>query len=134
MKESYAQFLKVLLSEAYVNPAQGRRTHRDAPAEEGDYIIVPGVGGRQTGSQKTDDKKAKEDKEKAEKEAEKESDKAAKDDAEKVKSDMEKYLSAVKASAAGGGRTYAKIATDPIIRSMRSLAAGSSGRRSGPVI
>lgn len=133
MKESYAQFLKVLLSE-FVDPSKGRRMSRDAPAEEGDYMIIPGIGGRKVDSQKTDDKKAKDEKEKAEKESEKESDKAAKDDAERVKSGMEKYLDAVKRASAGGGRTYAKIATDPIIRSMRSLAAGSSGRRSGPVI
>lgn len=129
MKESYAQFLKVLLSE-FVDPSKGRRMSRDAPAEEGDYIVVPGIGGRKTGSQKTDDKKAKDEKEKAEKE----SDDAAKEDAEKIQKDFQKYLSAIKAAAAGGGRSYAKIATDPIIRSMRSLAGGSSGRRSGPVI
>ena len=137
MKKSYAQFLKVLLSEAYVNPAQGRRMHREAPAEEGDYIIVPGVGGRQTGSQTTNTSKEKDEKKKAEKEAEKEAEKAAKDaekKAAKERSDLQKYVDALKRTGEGGGKTYGKIITDPLIAKMNQFAAGSSGRRSGPVI
>jgi len=133
MKQSYTIFLEAMLSE-YADPTKGRRMHRDDPAVDpenvkvGDYIIPS-----PTANKAKDEEAEKEDKE-AKKKAKKKEEKAAKEAEDKEKDAREKYFDAIKATAAGGGRTYAAIATSPIISAMRKLSSGASGRRTGPVI
>jgi len=140
MKQSYTIFLEAMLSE-YVDPSKGRRMHRDNPAVDaenvkvGDYIIpsLTANKAQDEEAEKEDKEAEKEDKE-AKKKAKKEKEKAAKEAEDKEKDAREKYFDAIKATAAGGGRTYAAIATSPVISAMRKLSSGASGRRTGPVI